>query len=177
MNTIQPPPGKKPITWSQSWKVPKWQNLAWKGVPDGYPRLKWAWTGIINFSTYWPIGRPQPALYRVARDLMSRLSVELPCDAPPLDYSHSGEAWLEIRDSVPIGCVTICKEYGQKMILGAWVKPEFRRTGVMFRLMSAVVAKYGFLLVIRPSKAMSAWMTAMDYKEPESPIPRLGQLE
>lgn len=153
----------------RSWFLPQWSGLSYGETPSEHPRLKYDFSGILNFSTRWELRKPEPALSRVARDLMRRLARELPCDGPPIDESSEGEAWLEIRNREPIGCATICMEHEERWMLGAWVMPAHRRTGVMKRLWDEITDKYGVLKIIRPSPAMRGWMQKHNVRVSDSP--------
>jgi hypothetical protein len=113
------------------------------------------------------MGKPYPVLNQVAYDMMRRLRRELSCDMPPMDESRHGEAWLDIHNGEPLGCVTINMEAGERFLLGAWVRPCSRRQGIMTRLLGAVACKYGSLRAIRPSPAMRN-LLALDHHSPES---------
>ena len=151
----------------QSWFLPSWKNLPdlrnnkWIEVPTKHPRMKIDFTGVVNCSTYhdWP--KTPRVIFRVVYDMMRRLREELGCDCAPIDYSIGGEAWVQILNGEPIGCVTVCADMGEPMLLGAWVKPTHRRTGVMTNLWSHVVSKYGQIKVVRPSSSMKAWMASL----------------
>jgi len=62
----------------RSWFLPQWSGLSYGETPSEHPRLKYDFSGILNFSTRWELRKPEPALSRVARDLMRRLARELP---------------------------------------------------------------------------------------------------
>jgi hypothetical protein len=142
----------------RSWFLPSWKNLTYGEIPAKHPRMKVEFTGVVNLSTQDKGWKHETVLWRVAYDMMRRLRKELGCDMAPIDGSSDGEAWIEIRNGEPIGCVTVCSDMGKRMLLGAWVKPGFRRTGVMNNLWNHVVSKHGVLKIVRPSPSMIAWM-------------------
>ena len=129
--------------------------------------MKTDFTGVVNCSTHDDWSRSVPVLFHVVCDMMRRLKNELGCDRSPIDYSIGGEAWVQIRNGEPIGCVTVCADMGEPMLLGAWVKPEYRRTGVMTNLWNCVTSKHGPLKVVHPSPSMKGWMMSREIKPDE----------
>jgi len=144
----------------KSWALPSWEGVPKSEVPLVYPGLKQEFSGVLCFPTEHKYSGRENVLVTVTWDLMRRLAREMKYDAPPVDYGTHGQAWLKIENSLPVGCVTTT--YTDRMepaILGAWVMPEYRRTGVLTEIYSRMKEYPKGYQVIRPSAAMRQWMT------------------